>query len=229
MERVRQFGRYFMLVSSRRPRSYSVLDRCTFSPAGSTNSPATSKIDSAPEASLVYDRHDNLVFSFASGGSHERSSRPRVEHDGLGGAHCRGSLLLQACGDGHHRSRAGRVGRLEGARGQAGRQHHYPAAHPSGGVDDRSQLSSARSKKRCWHCGSSAGSTRKKFSRRTSIASTSATVTTVSRRRPEATSGSRPPSSTAQKARCLPASFRALPSVHRERRRTSPDRGATRC
>ncbi len=87
------------------------------------------------------------------------------------------------------------LGRSEGARGQAGRQHHHTAAHPPCGALARSELPAQRSKRRCSPFGSNAGSTRKRSSRPTSIVSISATVTTASKRRPEATSASRPPSS----------------------------------
>ena len=54
------------------------------------------ELNSAPEASLVYDRHNNVVFSFAS---EDRTNVPlerSVEHDGVGRARRRRSSLSQA-------------------------------------------------------------------------------------------------------------------------------------
>ena len=89
------------------------------------------QLNSAPEASLVYDRHNNLIFSFAS---EDRTNVPldRVSSAMVvGSARRGGSLLLQARGHGPHRPRPRGLGRFEGTGRQAGRQHHHAAARPA--------------------------------------------------------------------------------------------------
>ena len=188
------------------------------------------RLNSAPEASLVYDRHNNLIFSFAS------EDRTNVPLDRVSSAMVSAVLAAEDryfykhAGHGPHRPGSGGLGRFEGTGGQAGRQHHHTAARPADCALTGSQLSAARSRRRCSRCASSADSTRSRSSRRTSTASISATATTAWRRRlarifREAGVGAEQP----PKARCWRASFPARRSVRRASPRRSPNRAGIWC
>src|SRR5688572_28812395 len=65
MERVRQFGRYFIWCVAAATLVFCLGSLHLFA-RGLDERTRDLRLDSAPEASLVYDRHNNLVFSFAS-------------------------------------------------------------------------------------------------------------------------------------------------------------------
>jgi 1A family penicillin-binding protein len=65
MERVRQFGRYFIWCVAAATLVFCLGSLHLFA-RGLDEMTRDLRLDSAPEASLVYDRHNNLVFSFAS-------------------------------------------------------------------------------------------------------------------------------------------------------------------
>ena len=65
MERVRQFGRYFIWCVAAATLVFCLGSLHLFA-SGLDQLTRDMQLDSAPEASLVYDRHNNLVFSFAS-------------------------------------------------------------------------------------------------------------------------------------------------------------------
>ena len=97
MKRITRFGRYFIWSVAAATLVFCLGSLHLFAERAG---PAHSRyqLDSAPEASLVYDRHNNLVLSFAS---EDRTNVPldRVSSlDGLGGAHSGRSLLFQHAG-----------------------------------------------------------------------------------------------------------------------------------
>ena len=65
MQKLRQFGRYFIGCVAAAALVYCLGSLHLFA-SGLDQLARDLQLDSAPEASLVYDRHDNLVFSFAS-------------------------------------------------------------------------------------------------------------------------------------------------------------------
>ncbi len=229
MERVKQVGRYFIWCVAAATLVFCLGSLHLFA-SGLDQITRDMKLDSAPEASLVYDRHEQSRVCPSRTRIARTFPLDRVSPTMVSAVLTRrGSLLLQACRYGRHRPRARRVGRPEGARREAGRQHHHPAAHPTGGADHRSQLPAKNQR------GVAGVAGRTPIRQETD--SRGVSQSHLPRQRPLRRRGRRARllreigrrARRTQKARCLPASFPAPRSARRERRRTSPSRGAIWC
>ena len=86
MARVKQFGRYFIWCVAAAALVFCLGSLHLFA-SGLDQLTRDMKLDSAHEASLVYDRHNNLIFSFAT------EDRTNVPLDRVSMRWCRRSSL----------------------------------------------------------------------------------------------------------------------------------------